>query len=233
MNGGEPRKEGSTVTSILPSLVLDTGTDLVIVLIVEVVVIEGSDLATDGLVIKGSTTEIINTHGSRRKLGVIRVLSWNVWGLGSSVKRKTIRIVLRKQCIEMVFLVETKLKVVSDSLIKSIWWTDSFKYVLPPSVGLSGDLIVFFWEISKFTLHGVCRDSRFLLVSGIWVLDEWTCGMIVVYVPCETGEQLVCWHSLTALIASLALPIKAGTKLLNDLDEQGGVNISSEVLVVT
>ncbi|KAK9045544.1 hypothetical protein V6N11_051454 [Hibiscus sabdariffa] len=62
----------STVTSILPSLVLDTGTDLVIVLIVEVVVIEGSDLATDGLVIKGSTTEIINTHGSRRK---VRLLS--------------------------------------------------------------------------------------------------------------------------------------------------------------
>ncbi|KAL4279261.1 hypothetical protein GQ457_03G014200 [Hibiscus cannabinus] len=188
---------------------------------------------------------VVGRESSTRELGAIRVLSWNVWGLGSSVKRKTIRIVLRKQRIETV--------------------------CVPAFSGVIGWFDIFL-EISKCTLHGVCRDSCFLLVSGVWVVDEWTCGMIVVYVPCETGEQLVCWHSLTALIASLALPncvsarrgmvafiefiekvgllnflasgskftwhggdskIKASTKLLNDLDKQGGANISSEVLAVT
>ncbi|KAK8656628.1 hypothetical protein V6N13_098573 [Hibiscus sabdariffa] len=112
-------------------------------------------------------------------------------GLGSSVKRKVIRTVLRQQRVKMVFLVETKLEVVSDSLIKSIWWMDSFMYVFSPLVGLSGGLIIV-WKFSKFTIHDVCRDSRFLLVSGIWVLEEWNCGMIVVYATCVTGEQLVC-----------------------------------------
>ncbi|KAK8680756.1 hypothetical protein V6N13_109695 [Hibiscus sabdariffa] len=104
----------------------------------------------------------------------------------------------------MIFLVETKLEGVSDSLIKSIWWTDSFRYVFSPSEGFLGGLIVV-WEVSKFTMHEVCRDSRFLLMSGVWVLEEWKCGMIAVYALCATSEKLVCWYSLTALIESLAL----------------------------
>ncbi|KAK8576427.1 hypothetical protein V6N13_032349 [Hibiscus sabdariffa] len=38
----------------------------------------------------------------------------------------------------MVFLLETKLDSLSDSLIASFWWTNSFRFEFSPSVGLLG-----------------------------------------------------------------------------------------------
>ncbi|KAK8582297.1 hypothetical protein V6N13_032053 [Hibiscus sabdariffa] len=54
------------------------------------------------------------------------VLSCNVRGLGSSVKQKEIQSLLRQQRAEMVFLLETKMESVGDSMVKNVWWTDSF-----------------------------------------------------------------------------------------------------------
>ncbi|KAK8650313.1 hypothetical protein V6N13_139958 [Hibiscus sabdariffa] len=114
----------------------------------------------------------------------MQVISWNVWGLGSSVKRKEIRMVLWQQRAEMVFLIETKLELLSESLIKSIWWTDSFRYVFSPSVGLSCGIII--------------------------MLKDWKCGMLVTYVPCGVMEQVVCWQSLSALIVSCDVSVCCG-----------------------
>ncbi|KAK8659886.1 hypothetical protein V6N13_030077 [Hibiscus sabdariffa] len=63
----------------------------------------------------------------------MRVLSWNVRGLESSVKRMAIRKVLRQQRVEMVYLLETKLEQISDELVNGIWWTDSFSFIASPS----------------------------------------------------------------------------------------------------
>ncbi|KAK8696618.1 hypothetical protein V6N13_001750 [Hibiscus sabdariffa] len=139
----------------------------------------------------------------------MRVLSWNVRGLGSQVKRKAIRSLLRKQCIEMTFLIETKLEVVSDNVIKSISWTDAFRYDFVPSLGSSGGIIII-WKQTKFDLEDVCRDSKFLHVRGVWGLDKWKCGMVVVYASCEIGAQAELWSRLLALTESLALSVCCG-----------------------
>ncbi|KAL4326071.1 hypothetical protein GQ457_11G031760 [Hibiscus cannabinus] len=68
-----------------------------------------------------------------------------VGGIGSSVKRSAIRKVLRQQRIELAFLVETKLEDVSEAVVKSLWWTDSFTFLMSASVGLSGGILII-WE---------------------------------------------------------------------------------------
>ncbi|KAK8715577.1 hypothetical protein V6N13_042908 [Hibiscus sabdariffa] len=76
------------------------------------------------------------------------VLSWNVRGLGSSVKRSAIRKVLRQQRIKMVFLVETKLEVVSEVVVKSLWWIDSYSFLVSASEGLLGGIIII-WDVEE------------------------------------------------------------------------------------
>ncbi|KAK8682808.1 hypothetical protein V6N13_055181 [Hibiscus sabdariffa] len=114
----------------------------------------------------------------------MRVLSWNVSGLGSSIKRSTIRKVLRQQRIEMVFLVETKLEVVSEAVVKSIWWTDSYSFLVSASVGLSGGIIII-WELGKFDVIDSSIDPNFVLLRGTGCVENWECFMIAVYAPCK------------------------------------------------
>ncbi|KAK8652759.1 hypothetical protein V6N13_126784 [Hibiscus sabdariffa] len=85
----------------------------------------------------------------------MRELSWNVRGLGSSVKRSAIHKVLRQQRIEMVFLVETKLEVVSEAVVKSLWWIDSFNFLMSASEGLSGGILII-WELGSLTEPCCC-----------------------------------------------------------------------------
>ncbi|KAK8661415.1 hypothetical protein V6N13_091020 [Hibiscus sabdariffa] len=139
----------------------------------------------------------------------MRVLSLNVGGLGSSVKRNEIRSLLRQQRTKMVFLLETKMESVDDSLVKSLWWTDSFRYVFSPSVGLAGGILII-WEVSKFSMFEVHEGSCFLFVSGLWLIENWNCGMVATYAPCGVVEQGACWRSLSVLILSCGLPICCG-----------------------
>ncbi|KAK8641030.1 hypothetical protein V6N13_008781 [Hibiscus sabdariffa] len=130
----------------------------------------------------------------------MRVLSWNVQGLGSQVKRKAIRSLLRKQRIEMSFLVETKLEVISKNVIKSIWWIDAFSYDFVPSLGSSVRIIVI-WEQSKFELVDVCQDPNFLHVRGTWCLEGWKCDMVMYRASLERRRicGINCWLCLSRL----------------------------------
>ncbi|KAK8689596.1 hypothetical protein V6N13_088310 [Hibiscus sabdariffa] len=81
----------------------------------------------------------------------------------------------------MVFLVETKLKVVSEAVVKSLWWTDSY---------------------SDSSI-----DPNFVLLRGTWCVEDWPCDMIAVYVPCEFMLQQELWRRLVSVIESLTKPI--------------------------
>ncbi|KAK8573835.1 hypothetical protein V6N13_096766 [Hibiscus sabdariffa] len=134
----------------------------------------------------------------------MRVLSWNVRGLGSSVKRSAIRRILRQQHIEMVFLVETKLGVMPEAIIKSIWWTDSFSFIVSTSMGLSRG-IVFIWEVGKFDVIDSFLDSNFVLIRWKWCVDNWECAMIAVYAPCEFVLQQELWGCFVSFVEEAGL----------------------------
>ncbi|KAK8691014.1 hypothetical protein V6N13_074535 [Hibiscus sabdariffa] len=52
---------------------------------------------------------------------IIRVLSWNVRGLGAVSKRRAIQALLRKHEVEMAFFQETKLVEITDRLVKQLY----------------------------------------------------------------------------------------------------------------
>ncbi|KAK8644373.1 hypothetical protein V6N13_123682 [Hibiscus sabdariffa] len=139
----------------------------------------------------------------------MRVLSWNVRGLGSSVKRMAIRKVLQKHSVELVFLLETKLEQISDELVKGIWWTDSFSFIASPSTGLSGGILVI-WELGRFDICESRIDRNFILMSGDWRIESWKCDMVVIYAPCEVNAQLDLWRRLGEMVSALTAPVCCG-----------------------
>ncbi|KAL4367428.1 hypothetical protein GQ457_05G018960 [Hibiscus cannabinus] len=65
----------------------------------------------------------------------------------------------------MVFILESKLEVVSDVVVGSLWPTDSFEFVFAPSLGASGGIIII-WDSIRFVI-----ESSDLLphVGGLWL----------------------------------------------------------------
>ncbi|KAK8716620.1 hypothetical protein V6N13_043925 [Hibiscus sabdariffa] len=117
-NGGAAREEGSPIVSLPPMSVLHTCMDLVNAPIMEEVVVEGLDLKSVGPVFEGSTTEIVNIHGSRRKVRLLSdviqsVLSPEERELPAKYSSKKGRGRLRK-------------KVVSSSVVANISLSDSY-----------------------------------------------------------------------------------------------------------
>ncbi|KAL4352319.1 hypothetical protein GQ457_06G018410 [Hibiscus cannabinus] len=115
--------------------------------------------------------------------------------------RMGVRDVLRQQRCDMVFLLESKLEKVSEDLVASLWFLDSFEFSFEPSVGASGGIVVI-WEVACFRqiesevlLHAV-------VVCGRWLLEEFDCGLVAVYAPCGGHEQREVWDMLESFLSA-------------------------------
>ena len=82
----------------------------------------------------------------------MKILSWNVHGLGSRVKRAIIKESVRRNKIDDVLLIqETKLRTVSDSLVKEVWGRSLSYWCCREAVGAAGGIIVM-WSSRAFSL---------------------------------------------------------------------------------
>ncbi|KAK8685472.1 hypothetical protein V6N13_041473 [Hibiscus sabdariffa] len=73
----------------------------------------------------------------------MRIVSWNVRGLGSAAKRQGVRDLLRKQHCDMAILLESKWEVATQLLVAKVWPGDVFDFAFAPSVGASGVFLLF------------------------------------------------------------------------------------------
>jgi len=68
----------------------------------------------------------------------MKLISWNVWGLGGFEKRREVKLLVREKCPFILCLQETKLVIFDDMVCKSIWGDTSVSYSFQPSEGASG-----------------------------------------------------------------------------------------------
>ncbi|GMJ03184.1 hypothetical protein HRI_003987600 [Hibiscus trionum] len=125
----------------------------------------------------------------------MKLISWNVRGLGGSAKRRYVREVLRKNDVDMAMLQETKLEEWPKSWLANLWGTDNFESVFAPSISASGGILVM-WEVSKFNLEQVEVERNFIVMRGRWLQDDMTCGIVVVYALSELDGQQAVWAAI-------------------------------------
>ncbi|KAK8599376.1 hypothetical protein V6N13_077302 [Hibiscus sabdariffa] len=118
----------------------------------------------------------------------MRIVSWNVRGLGSAVKRRGVRDLLRKQHCDMTILLESKWEVTTHLLVAKVWPEDVFDFTFAPSVGASGGILVV-WDCLRFYLEFSDILLHCVVIKGLWVVDSFSCGLMAVYAPCGTTEQ--------------------------------------------
>ncbi|GLT28935.1 hypothetical protein SLA2020_038370 [Shorea laevis] len=129
----------------------------------------------------------------------MKLLSYNVRGFGSNVKRKAVRSLVRKEGINFACFQETKIEYIDQDICLSIWGQGNFDWVYKASVGKSGGLLCV-WDNDVFVKDTVVEIPGALAIYGMWGVKKQKCCIVNVYASCNRNERVETWTELQKMI---------------------------------
>ncbi|GAU23240.1 hypothetical protein TSUD_172690 [Trifolium subterraneum] len=132
--------------------------------------------------------------GGGTRLSMI-ISSFNIRGMGSRVKRRKVRDLVRAEQLDFLALQETKMEMITDSVVHSLWGSNDCGWAFLPAVGNSGGILSM-WNKVKASLVftfigegfvGVCLDL-------VGVLRK--CFIVNVYAKCNLRDKRRLWGDL-------------------------------------
>lgn len=144
-----------------------------------------------------STTKI-STVAMLQTQVLIEMISWNVRGLGSREKKAAVKDVIRKFRAELVLIQESKLTVVTGSLVKEVWGGSTADWVCRQSVGASGVILVI-WNRKIFAKidQWVGNFSVSVVLEEVSHKVKWT--VTTVYGPNDSRIRHLLWEELDSI----------------------------------
>jgi hypothetical protein len=134
-----------------------------------------------------------------------KILSWNVRGLNEGRKRLKIRNLLSKWKVDIVCLQETKLKMVSNQLVQSLWRCPYKEWCHVDSCGASGGILLM-WDRRVVSKIEDCLGNYVVACSFRNVEDGFLWAFAGIYGPNNNGLRRFLWEELAGLMSIWALP---------------------------
>ncbi|KAJ9557521.1 hypothetical protein OSB04_012135 [Centaurea solstitialis] len=122
-------------------------------------------------------------------------------GMGKESKRKWVKDLAGEKKVGFLCLQETKLSIVQDWQVKSVWGRNSMDYVALESEGNSTGIITV-WDNSLFRALDTSKHVGFVAVLGMWLGNNTKLGVINVYAPQSTSSKKLLWDSIMNMIQS-------------------------------
>ena len=115
----------------------------------------------------------VNYEGVKRKAGerskFMKILNWNVRGLGDPLKGGKVKEIILKLGPEIVMLQETKLESFEDMHLREVWDSRHKDYVFLPSSGASGGMVLIWTqELLRKWMLKVALSLSLNSFSVIW-----------------------------------------------------------------
>ncbi|XP_058767708.1 uncharacterized protein LOC131641427 [Vicia villosa] len=124
------------------------------------------------------------------------IVSYNIRGGGSRLKRKRIGYMIQKEGVDVCFIQESKLRMVEVGVVKEFWGNDSVEWYSMDVVGASGGMLIL-WRKDLFTPVFSFRGLGFI---GLCVsMNGSTIFFINVYAPCDLAARRRSWDQLLEL----------------------------------
>jgi exonuclease III len=131
----------------------------------------------------------------------MKLISWNVRGLGGFEKRREVRQLVREKKPFIVCIQETKLTCFDEVICKSLWGDSNFSFSFQSSVGASGGLLTF-WDCTEVEVWSTTSFEHVLLISGRFLRSEEHFVLLNVYAPCEVTRQQALWFNISNKLES-------------------------------
>ena len=120
---------------------------------------------------------------------VMKIISWNVRGLGIFEKRREVcHLVREKKKPFIICIQETKLSVFDFTVCKSLWGDEYVDFSFQPSVGASGGLVSM-WDTNEVEVWSSMSFDHVLMILGCFVKTGEQFAVFNVYAPCDSLSQ--------------------------------------------
>jgi hypothetical protein len=173
------------------------------------------------------TAEELEVRGAAMISMNFNILTWNVRGLNEGRKRLKIRNLLSQWKVDIVCLQETKLKLVSNQLVHSLWRCPYKEWCHVDSIGASGGILLM-WDRRVVTKLDMCLGNYVAACSFRNVEDGFMWAFAGVYGPSRYSLRRFLWEELAGLLCIWDLPWCIGgdfnaTIFLNERSGGAGV----------
>ena len=130
---------------------------------------------------------------------MLKLLSWNINGIGKEEKRKWVRDAVRARRISFLCLQETKAALNHNWQVKALWSGNSQDFAAQEAVGNSSGILTV-WDPVHFSASSVTKQAGFVAVKGIWKENRLPLGVINVYTPQSVSRRRALWEAIKASI---------------------------------
>ncbi|GAU17467.1 hypothetical protein TSUD_340100 [Trifolium subterraneum] len=132
----------------------------------------------------------------------MKIISWNIRGLGGLEKRQEIRQLVGNQRPFILCLQESKLQSCDVITGASIWGKSPHDFSFCPSVGASGGLLTL-WDTDEVDVWASDSNEHVLWCHGRFLKSGEEFSVANVYAPCDIGAKQELWDSLSSRIQLL------------------------------
>ncbi|KAG6629833.1 hypothetical protein CIPAW_14G112600 [Carya illinoinensis] len=134
-----------------------------------------------------------------------KIVSWNVRGLNEINKRLRIRNLLREWKADIVCLQETKLKMISRRIVRSLWSGVHVGWVFQASNGASGGILLM-WDRRVVEMTEEFVGQYVVACSFTFVVDNFKWAFASVYGPNLDTNRRLLWEELAGIQTWWELP---------------------------
>jgi len=132
----------------------------------------------------------------------MRLISWNVRGLGALEKRREVRKLVGEKSPLILCLQETKVPVCDVSLCNFLWGDLSHEFSFRPSVGASWGLLTF-WDSLEVEVWSSVSQDHMLIVHGRFIRTNEEFYVFNIYAPYEGRAKQELWVALSVRLQPL------------------------------
>lgn len=127
----------------------------------------------------------------------MKLLSYNVRGLGGNAKKRVVRELVCHQHVELLCIQETKCQVVDRKMCGLLWGDSEFEWKATQAVNRGGGLLCI-WNSKLFVLEESVDGPGFLGLMGRWGATQQRCVIVNIYSPCDFDGKRALWDALCA-----------------------------------
>ncbi|KAH7864902.1 hypothetical protein Vadar_031844 [Vaccinium darrowii] len=106
----------------------------------------------------------------------MKIISWNIRGLGSSVKKRFLSKLIKEREPDIVMIQETKLETIERKTAQKLWGSTEVGFTESGAIGASGGILIL-WNKELFKPQSITTNRHFIIVTG--VLIDFECTLLV------------------------------------------------------
>lgn len=129
----------------------------------------------------------------------MRVLSYNVRGLGSRAKCREVRELIKTKKNDFCCIQESKLELVDELRGRAIWGEGNFGWTFRESEGRSGGIISI-CNTKSLSVISCWSMNRAVIVNCLWGAERVECCIVNVYAPCDLLERIDLWERILQIL---------------------------------